>query len=206
MPQGPTDRQEPISEILREFGARESLSVGEIVDRFGHRAFGALMFVFAIPNLLPLPPGSSTLLGAPLLLLSPQVALGIATLWLPKAVDDRRIAGADLAKVFDRLLPSVERIEKVSRPRLTFLFGPVGDRVIGVICSLLSFVLILPIPLGNLLPALTIGVLGFALFQRDGLFALVGYGLAAVSGAVLFVAADLVIDGVRHLVNWFGAA
>ena len=50
------------------------VSVGEIVDRFGTRAFGALLFIFALPNLLPLPPGSSTVLGAPLLLLAPQVA------------------------------------------------------------------------------------------------------------------------------------
>lgn len=206
MPPAASERRKPISMILRELGEQDSLAVGEIIDRFGRRAFGALMFVFAIPNLLPLPPGSSTLLGAPLLLLSPQVAMGIPTLWLPKIIDDRRVAGASLDRIFGRLLPWVERIERVSRPRLTFMFGPAGDRVIGVICSLLSFVLILPIPLGNLLPALTIGVLGFSLFQRDGLFALVGYALAAVSGAVLFVAADLVIDGVRHLVNWFGAA
>ncbi|UTP39897.1 exopolysaccharide biosynthesis protein [Phenylobacterium sp. LH3H17] len=200
------DHRKPISQILRDLGEQESLSVGEVVDLFGRRAFGALMFVFSIPNLLPLPPGSSTLLGAPLLLLSPQVALGISTLWLPRIIDDRKVTGASLHVAFNRLLPWVERIEQVSRPRLTFMFGPAGDRIIGVICTLLSFVLILPIPLGNLLPALTIGVLGFSLFQRDGVFALLGYALAAVSGAVLFVAADLVIDGVRHLVNWFGAA
>ncbi len=200
------DHRKPISQILRDLGEQDSLSVGEVVDLFGRRAFGALMFVFSIPNLLPLPPGSSTLLGAPLLLLSPQVALGVSTLWLPRFIDDRKVTGANLLAAFGRLLPWVERIERVSRPRLTFMFGPAGDRVIGVICTLLSFVLILPIPLGNLLPALTIGVLGFSLFQRDGLFALVGYALAAVSGAVLFLAADLVIDGVRHLVNWFGAA
>lgn len=200
------DHRKPISQILRELGEQESLAVGEVVDLFGRRAFGALMFVFSIPNLLPLPPGSSTLLGAPLLLLSPQVALGISTLWLPRIIDDRKVTGASLHAAFNRLLPWVERIERVSRPRLTFMFGPAGDRIIGVICTLLSFVLILPIPLGNLLPALTIGVLGFSLFQRDGVFALLGYALAAVSGALLFVAADLVIDGVRHLVNWFGAA
>lgn len=206
MPLAAGDHRKPISQILRELGEQESLAVGEVVDLFGRRAFGALMFVFSIPNLLPLPPGSSTLLGAPLLLLSPQVALGISTLWLPRIIDDRKVTGASLHAAFNRLLPWVERIERVSRPRLTFMFGPAGDRIIGVICTLLSFVLILPIPLGNLLPALTIGVLGFSLFQRDGVFALLGYALAAVSGAVLFVAADLVIDGVRHLVNWFGAA
>jgi hypothetical protein len=199
-------RQKPISTVLRELGAEDRMRLGDIVDRFGRRAFGSLLFVFAIPNLLPLPPGSSTVLGAPLLLLAPQLALGVNAPWLPRWLDDRTISGADLTKAFGRLLPWVERIEKISSPRLGFMFGTIGDRAIGVICSLLSFVLILPIPLGNLLPALTIGVLGFALLQRDGLFAAAGYVLAVFSGLLLYLAADAVIAGVRLLVNWFGGA
>lgn len=199
------DPHKPLSEILRELCAEDRITVGEIIDRFGRRAFGALLFIFSTPNLLPLPPGSSTILGAPLILLSPQVAIGVHAPWLPRFVDDREISGADLNRFFGRLLPAVERFEKVSRPRLSFLFGSVGDRLLGLVCSLLAFVLILPIPFGNLLPALTIGVLAFSLVQRDGVFALLGYALAAVSAGVLFLAADVVIAGVRHLVNWFGA-
>ena len=86
------------------------------------------------------------------------------------------------------------------------MLAPVGERTIGAICSVLSFVLILPIPLGNLLPALTIGIFGFSLFQRDGLFAVAGYALAGFSAFLLYVAADAVIDGVRLLVNWLGGA
>lgn len=206
MDQDSEDHHEPLSAILRALCAEDRITVGEIIDRFGRRAFGALLFIFSTPNLLPLPPGSSTVLGAPLVLLAPQVALGVHAPWLPRFVDDREISGADLDRFFGRLLPAVERFEKVSRPRLSFLFGGVGDRLLGVVCSLLAFVLILPIPFGNLLPALTIGVLAFSLVQRDGVFALLGYGLAAASAFVLFLAADVVIEGVRHLVNWFGAA
>lgn len=195
-----------ISEIIRGLIARDSVSVGEIVDLLGTRAFGALLFIFALPNLLPLPPGSSTILGAPLLLLTPQVALGVEAPWLPKSIDARRIRGADLAKAFGRLLPWVERFEKISRPRWAVMLSPLGERTIGAICSVLSFVLILPIPLGNLLPALTIGVFGFSLFQRDGLFVVAGYVLAGFSAFLLYVAADAVIDGVRLLVNWLGGA
>ena len=200
------DQHKPLSEILRDLCAEDRITVGEIVDRFGRRAFGALLFIFSTPNLLPLPPGSSTVLGAPLVLLSPQVALGVHAPWLPRFVDDREISGLDLNRFFGRLLPAVERFEKISRPRLGFLFGGLGDRLLGLVCTLLALILILPIPFGNLLPALTIGVLAFSLVQRDGVFALLGYGLAAASAGVLFLAADVVIAGVRHLVNWFGAA
>jgi hypothetical protein len=200
------EQQQPISVVLRELCAEDDMRLGDIVDRFGRRAFGSLLFVLAIPNLLPLPPGSSTVLGAPLLLLSPQLALGVHAPWLPKWLEDRTISGAGISRAFNRLLPWVEKIEKISTPRMGFMFGTIGDRAIGVICSVLSFVLILPIPLGNLLPALTIGVLGFALLQRDGLFATAGYILAGFSGLLLYLAADAVIEGVRLLVNWLGGA
>jgi hypothetical protein len=132
--------------------------------------------------------------------------VGFQTLWLPRFIDDRQMSRAELARAFSKLLPWLERIEQVSRPRLVFMFGPVGDRLIGLVCTLLSFVLILPIPLGNLLPALTIAVLAFSMVQRDGLLALVGYGLAATSGAVLFLSAGVVVAAVHHLVGWFGGA
>jgi len=196
----------PISEILQELCEQDSVRIGDIIDRFGGRAFGALLFVFSIPNLLPLPPGSSTILGAPLLLLAPQLALGVSGPWLPRFVDNRSLSGADLDKAFGRLIPWVQRVERISRPRIELFFGAIGDRIIGAICSALAFVLILPIPLGNLLPALTIGFFGFALFSRDGIFAIVGYVLAGVSAFLIYLAADVVIDGVRLLVNWFGAA
>jgi hypothetical protein len=204
---GPSE-PEAISAILRGLSAdpQSRIAVGEIVARFGQRAFGALLFAFAAPNLLPLPPGSTTVLGAPLMLLCPQVALGVRAPWLPKKVEARVLTGAELARAFGRLLPWLERVERVSRPRLTGLFGPVGDRLIGVVCTLLTLVLILPIPFGNMLPALTIGVMGLALAQRDGLLAIAGYLLAGASAMVLILSAAAVVQAVRHLLIWFAGA
>ena len=42
------DGHTSISAIVRELGARDSVSVGEIVDRFGTRAFGALLFIWSV--------------------------------------------------------------------------------------------------------------------------------------------------------------
>ncbi|MES2342732.1 MAG: exopolysaccharide biosynthesis protein [Pseudomonadota bacterium] len=208
MPDREFPRHLSLSAHIRALGreSAETVTLGEIIDTFGRRAFGALMFVLALPNLLPLPPGSTTVLGAPLLLISPQMVIGFQTLWLPRFIDDRRMSRSDLARGFEKLLPWLERIEQVSRPRLVFMFGPVGDRLIGLVCTLLSFVLILPIPLGNVLPALTIAVLAFSMVQRDGLLALAGYALAAISGGVLFLSAGVVMGAVHHLVGWFGGA
>lgn len=200
------EAKRPLSEVLRGICAdrADEISIGEIVDSFGRRAFGALLFVLAIPNVLPLPPGSSTVLGSPLALLSPQVAVGGRSPWLPRFVRKRGVKAEALRKVFDRVLPTLERIEHWSKPRLHVLFGPIGDRIIGVICTLLAVVLILPIPLGNLLPAATIGAFGLALFQRDGVIALVGYLGATVSFGLMVLGASALHLAVRRLWEFVG--
>lgn len=180
------------------------IRVRDIVDHFGHRAFGAVLFVFSVPNLLPLPPGSSTILGAPLVLISPQLAIGARRPWLPRSVGDRSIDRSALSQTFSRLIPSLEKVETLLAPRLSFLFGPVGDRVIGLMCFLLSLVLILPIPFGNMLPAASISAFALALTQRDGIFALVGYLLTASSFGVLALSAATVYAAVEQLLKFFG--
>jgi hypothetical protein len=182
MPSNPPDGRRSLSAVLRDICEHEAeeITVGEIVDLFGRRAFGALLFAFAVPNVLPLPPGSSTILGMPLLLLSPQVLFGVRAPWLPRVLDERRLRCADLRKGLPRVIRFVEGVERVSRPRLSFVFGAVGDRMIGLVCTALAFALILPIPLGNLVPAIAVGLLGLGLFQRDGALVLVGYVIAAI--------------------------
>ena len=106
-----------------------------------------------------------------------------------------------LAKALGRLAGLLTRIEKVSTARLGFMFGPVGDRVIGVVCSLMALILILPIPLGNLLPALAIATLAISMVQRDGIIALAGHGLAAVSLGVLALTGHAAMNALRSLLN-----
>ena len=79
------------------------------------------------------------------------------------------------------------------------MFGRFGDLTIGVVCSLLAAVLILPIPLGNMLPAAAVVVLALSLTQRDGVFSIIGYVLALVSAGVLTVSGRLVTAAVVRL-------
>lgn len=200
MPEG----RVPLSRMLIDLceDPRESIAIGDIVDSFGRRAIGALLFVFSVPNLLPLPPGSSSVLGLPLVLLAPQAAIGLKSPLLPGFVRRRELKTADLAKVLGRLIPYLQKIEHLSSPRLFMLFGPIGDRLIGIVCTLLSLVLILPIPLGNLAPAFTIGAFALALFQRDGVIALIGYASALVSTGLLVLSASAVTLALRKIMDW----
>jgi len=179
-----------------------TVTVGEIVHRFGRRAFGALLFFFSAPNWLPLPPGSSTFLALPLVLLTPQVAYGVQGPWLPRFIDDREMKRAALARSIRKIVPMLQRVERVSRPRLLWMFGPIGDRAIGLTCFLLSLVLLLPIPLGNMAPAAAITAFGLAMVQRDGVLALIGYVITTVSAALLVIGGADAIHALRELIRW----
>ncbi len=102
-----------------------------------------------------------------------------------------------------KVIPMLEKLEKLLAPRLEFVFGPIGDRFIGLICFLLSLILILPIPGGNMLPAAAISIFALALTQRDGLFALIGYALTGASAAVMFLIADKVFMAVQRVIAMF---
>lgn len=195
-----SEKPRPLSEVLGEIAEHEKaqISVGELTQKFGGRALGALLFVFGLACTLPLPPGATTIFGLPLLLIAPQLVIGASAPWLPRQVKARSLSTADLRSSLPRVIPWLKRVEAVSRPRLDILFGPVGERLIGFVCTLLALVLILPIPLGNMLPALAVSVLSFSLIQRDGLIALLGYVLAVTSASVLALAAHIIVRAFSH--------
>lgn len=145
------------------------------------RAFGALLLVFAIPNVLPTPPGAG-ILGLPLVVLSLQLATGRMP-WLPETVSTKSLERQKFSALVDRAMPLLQRAERLLRPRMDSLLCPAAERALGWFCLLLSIVLLLPIPFGNMLPALAICILALGLLERDGLWILFGaaFGCAAIA-------------------------
>ena len=180
-----------LSDLLLALGhdaARERISVGDLLAALGERAFGALIFIFAFPNVLPTPPGTSTLLGAPLVFLAAQLCLGWRP-WLPGLVAQRSMARADFARLVRRIHPWLVRAERLLQPRLRALTRSPMEHMIGLVCLVLALLLVLPIPLGNVLPALAISLLALGLLERDGIWVLAGYctsvaAVALVSGVI----------------------
>ena len=177
------------SDIIEALAERpgSKVTVADVLDAFGDRAFGALLAVFAAPLALPMPPGVSAILGAPLIFIAFQQMVGRPTLWLPKALMKRSMRRAEFQTMAVRLRPHLKRLERHLRPRLQFLYGPIADRFIGAVCVLLAVIVFLPIPFGNMLPSFAIAAFGFGLLERDGLAGLVGGVAAALSVIILIV-------------------
>ncbi|GFE82993.1 ABC transporter permease [Steroidobacter agaridevorans] len=187
-PERTADRHSALSELLSQIAedeSRERVSTGDLLAMAGDRAFGALIFVFALPNLVPTPPGTSAILGLPLIILSFQLLYGRRTPWLPKAISVRSIARSDLASVVRRTTPVLKRIERVLKPRLSWLVTAFSERLLALLMLILSVILFLPIPLGNIFPAAAMCIIALALIEHDGLAAL--FGVLIGAGSVLIV-------------------
>jgi hypothetical protein len=94
--------------------------------------------------------------------------------------------------------------EALSRPRLYFLTGRLGQGLIGLACLCLSAILVLPVFGGNLIPAVAIGFFSLGIMQRDGLAVLLGWIMTGVTVAVLILAWNLVLAGFAAGFDWFG--
>lgn len=174
-----------LSEVLAELSTDETrarISLGALMSHLRARAFGPLLVVFALPNILPTPPGTSALLGLPLVFLAFQMMIG-AQPWFPRFLADRSLARADFARIITPILPRVAKVERLLRPRIAAVSSALGQRVIGLFCLALAVLLALPIPLGNMAPALALTLIGLGLTERDGLWMTLGVilGLGAIA-------------------------
>ena len=182
------------SVILREFLAghpEPRISLGALRDALEDRGFGVLLFIFALPNLVPLNvPLLSAVLGVPLVLLGAQLAYGAHKPWFPSWLTERSFPRESFTAVVLRALPYLERIERLLRPRLLALTTWTGERFVGSAVLILAIVLTLPIVFGNWLPSFAIAIIGLALVEKDGLAIVIGliFGVIGmiIAGAVVF--------------------
>lgn len=199
----PDEPRRRASEILEDFLTHnhgDSITVGDLTALLGDRAFGMLLLVLALPNVIPLP-GLSTAVGLPMILLGGQIALGLPAPRLPRRLAAVSFARDSLLGVLRRAHPWLERIERGVRPRLPwFVHGP-GERLAGAFVMILAAVLSLPIVFGNLPPAAAIAAIALGLIEKDGL--LVACGLAGGVFAIAFVAA--IVFGLGEAALYFVA-
>ncbi|HEU5066810.1 MAG TPA: exopolysaccharide biosynthesis protein [Sphingomicrobium sp.] len=205
---GETDLQArplPLSERLRQIAEQsgpERISLSELSQQLHSRVWGGLLVILAAINVIPLPPGTNTVLAIPLVLVSAQMALGRASPWFPGRIDRRGITKDELQQLIAKMGPIEARVERIFRPRLGQLTAPAATRAIGLTCMALSVIAGLPILMIHNAPAVAILLFGLALIYRDGVLVILG-AIAAVL-AVAFDAA-LVIWGVavvKYALAW----
>lgn len=177
----------------------ERVSLGEIADFLDTRSIGGLLAVLALPMVLPVPaPGISVVFGIPLMGISAQLTLGYRRTWLPRRIARRSIARADYVAMVDRALPVLKRLERIVRPRATWLVKGWARVLVGLTCFVLAAVITLPIPLGHLVPGTAICLMALGLIEHDGIVIGLGLGAGGIALLVVTAASAGVVNAVHH--------
>ncbi len=187
-------------------GESERVTIAEILDALDNRAFGLATLLFAIPSVIPMPPGVPTVVGIALLIVSLQMVIGRQELWLPKILSKQGFSRKSLVSGFEKIKPQLEFIEKFAKPRLLVLTGKAATVVIGVIILIMAIILILPLPPGgNFPPALACAVLGMGLVERDGIIVLIGMVVTVAASVAAYFLLILLIGALPGITDWFSS-
>ncbi|MFE4106706.1 exopolysaccharide biosynthesis protein [Almyronema epifaneia] len=169
------------------------VTLQDILELAGERTFGFLFVLLSIPSALPLPaPGYSVPFGIVLFVLAVQLIIGRERPWFPTSWNKHQFELKQVQSILKAGIPWLQRIEAISRPRLSYICTSLpGRTVIGCAIALMAISMMIPIPGTNTLPAMGIFVTGFGLLDDDGAISLGGLvmcvmGLTLTSLILLF--------------------
>jgi hypothetical protein len=167
----------------------EDVTVAELLQAIGRRAHGPVFLLLGFIAVSPLTiiPGANWFVATVILVFALQVVFGFRHPWLPKGVTEFKFKRDHLVQGVAAGERYAHMIDALVKPRLTFLTEPPFIQVVALICvlaALISFPLGL-VPLGPLLPSLTVLLFGLALTARDGVVLLLAG--CAFGGAILLM-------------------
>ena len=136
------------------------------MDRLQNQSFGLITLVLAI---VAIAPGISIVGGLLLLIPAFQMIAGRAAPVFPRWIADRPLPTKHLGAVVQRAISVLKYLEKVVKPRWPTP-PELTKRVAGIFVVLLSArLLLMPIPLSNILPAILIALISLGYLEEDGI-------------------------------------
>lgn len=187
-----------LSSLARNAGER--LTVADIVAVLRDRAFALLVVLLGLPNCLPMPPPIPLVCGLLLALVAAQLAAGRPTPWLPKALLRRSIPQDAVERAVTRALPTLQRLERWSRPRMAVFETPLALRVIGFLLIALALGLLVAAPVIGQIPlGIAVCLVGLGLVERDGVLVVAGVTVGALGLALGFGFIYAIVAGIEHV-------
>jgi hypothetical protein len=121
---------------------------------------------------------------------------------MPAFIVRKSLSAEQFRSVMARIVPRLKRLERLIAPRYWPFWDGHGDTLIGVMALILSIVVVLPIPLGNWLPAFAITLLGLALIERDGILFAVGTAVSATALAIVAIVVGAAGTAADAVMGW----
>src|ERR1700742_5111893 len=178
-------------ERLIDEAPKDKVDLDWFLGHLQKRAFGLLLLVLAIAILVP---GLGIVASVVIAFPAVEMMRGRDRPTLPRFLTKRAFATERFTKSAARALPVLRAGERISRSR----WHPpleATKRAVGLLVLLLSISGIWPLPLINVLPAVTNAPLGIAYLQEDGLLLAAAFAIGILSllalGFLVWTSADL---------------
>lgn len=182
----------PIVQRLRDAAAAihdERVSMQAMAQAHGPEAHGTLLLLLAMACLLPVP-GVGTVLGIGMAALAVSMWRGHCAPGLPQRVAELELPRHWAQRVLVGLATAYALAGRYAKARLSHLAisGPRSTTAFAV--GLMAAIVVMPIPFGNLLPAVALVLIGLGLVFRDGVAVILGLimsgmALVATTGLLL---------------------
>jgi hypothetical protein len=172
----------------RDRGGKTSFE--EVYEAIGERSYGPLLLICGLFMMTPVAaiPTAPSILAVVTILIAVQILFGRERLWIPKRLLKLSIKAEKLEKTVRITRKPARFVDKLVRPRMSFLTIPPVHRVVALAAILVA--LCVPplelLPFAAIIPAFAIAAFGLGLIARDGLLILIagaislgGIGFAA---------------------------
>jgi len=161
----------------------EQVTVADLLNAVGRRSYGPVLLLLGFIAISPLTiiPGANILVALITLIFAVQMVFGRAYPWLPKRAlefsfpREHMVSGVAMADKY------VAQIDRFLKPRLGFLTQSPFVQLVALACvgAALITIPLSFVPLGPVVPSLTVLLFGLAITARDGfLLILAGATLA----------------------------
>jgi hypothetical protein len=167
-------------------------TLGSLIDVFEEKSFAVLFVVLLGVPALPLPTGGAThVFEVIAVLLALELIAGRDQIWLPERWRSLELAGERQRRFIAGLMRMIRRLERISRPRLRFLFDHRASSIVFgalVVGGSVGAFLAPPFTGLDTLPALGVVLLSLGVLLEDVLVV-----LAALAVGVAGVALEIVL-------------
>ena len=200
----PPSQPEKVSDQLERWLASEGdKTLGSLIEVFERKSFAIVFVLLLGVPALPLPTGGAThvfeIIAA---LLALQLIVGRDQIWLPQKWCKLQLAGPKQQKFIAGLMKLIRRLERLSRPRLRFLFQHrVSNSVFGVLALGGTAGAFFAPPFTGLdtLPALGVVLLSLGVLLEDVIVVALGL-VVGVAGVLLeILVGSAVVHGVSKI-------
>jgi hypothetical protein len=191
-------------QLERWLSSEGEKTVASLINLFEEKSFAILFVVLLGVPALPLPTGGAThvfeIIG---MLLAAQLIAGRRVIWLPRRWCGLELAGDKQRRFLAGLMRLIRRLERISKPRLSFLFDHrLSNLVFGllVLAGCLGAFLAPPFTGLDTLPALGVVLLSLGVLLEDAAIVIAAL-VVGVAGVVLeIVLGSAAIRGLGHII------